>query len=361
MTVPTTPSADGAPRDRAGAGRAVRARRPTTRRARRATALVVVGALLLVAVVLSVVVGARPIPVGDVWGHLWQPDGSGDAAVVHEHRIPRTLLGLAAGAALGLAGALMQSLTRNPLAEPGLLGVNAGASAAVVLGVAVLGLGQAREYVWLALAGAAAAAVLVHLVGGRGASAGTPVRLALAGAAVTAVLSAVVWVVTFLAVDALDLYRVWVVGSLTGRDLTVLWQVLPFLAVGIVGGLLLAGPLNAMALGEDAGRALGLRPGIVRAATGVAVTLLCGGATAAVGPVAFLGLAVPHAVRALTGPDDRWVLPLSMLAGPVLLLGSDVLGRLVAAPGELQVGVVTAFLGAPALIWVVGRRRAVTL
>ncbi len=329
--------------------------------AARTTVLAAAVALLVVAVVLSIAVGARSIPLDQVWSLLWSPDGSSDAAVVRELRVPRTLLGLAAGAALGLSGALMQSLTRNPLAEPGLLGVNAGAAAAVVAGIAFLGLGQVSEYVWLAFVGAGGAAVLVYLVGGRGGAGQTPIRLALAGAAVTAALMALVWAMTFLDAQALDLYRFWAIGSLSGRDLDVLRQVLPFLVVGLVTGLLLAGPLNAMALGEDTGRALGLRPGVVRAGTAVAVTLLCGAATAAVGPLAFVGLAVPHAVRALTGPDDRWVLPLSAVAAPVLLLLADVLGRVVAAPAELQVGVVTAFLGAPVLIALAGRRRVVAV
>lgn len=329
--------------------------------AARTTVLAAAVALLVVAVVLSIAVGARSIPLDQVWSLLWSPDGSSDAAVVRELRVPRTLLGLAAGAALGLSGALMQSLTRNPLAEPGLLGVNAGAAAAVVAGIAFLGLGQVSEYVWLAFVGAGGAAVLVYLVGGRGGAGQTPIRLALAGAAVTAALMALVWAMTFLDAQALDLYRFWAIGSLSGRDLDVLRQVLPFLVAGLVTGLLLAGPLNAMALGEDTGRALGLRPGVVRIGTAVAVTLLCGAATAAVGPLAFVGLAVPHAVRALTGPDDRWVLPLSAVAAPVLLLLADVLGRVVAAPAELQVGVVTAFLGAPVLIALAGRRRVVAV
>ncbi|WP_309232669.1 iron chelate uptake ABC transporter family permease subunit [Actinotalea sp. JY-7885] len=326
--------------------------------------LVGTAVLLVVAVVLSLAVGAQGIAPADVWRHLLASDGSNDAAIVREVRLPRTLLGVAAGAALGLSGALMQSLSRNPLADPGLLGVNAGAAAAVVAGISLLGVTTVGGYVWLAFAGAGAATVLVYLVGSRSGgpeAAGTPVRLTLAGAAVSAVLMALVWAMTFLDREALDLYRFWAVGSLSGRGLGILVQVLPFLAVGLVVGLLLAVPLNAMALGEDVGRALGLSPGVVRAVTGVVVTLLCGAATAAVGPLVFVGLAVPHIVRGLTGPDDRWVLPLSALAAPVLLLLADVLGRVLAAPAEIQVGVVTAFLGAPALIALAGRRRVTAL
>ncbi|MBX9246857.1 iron chelate uptake ABC transporter family permease subunit [Actinotalea ferrariae] len=340
-----------------------RATRPAGSSLRRAAVLVVALVLLVLAVALSIAVGARGIPLADVWRHLWSPDGSSDAAIVQEVRLPRTLLGIAAGAALGLSGALMQSMTRNPLAEPGLLGVNAGAAVAVVGGISLLGLTGPRHYVWLALLGAGVATVLVYVVGSRGgrAASATPVRLTLAGAAISAVLMAGVWAMTFLDREALDLYRYWAVGSLSGRDLGVLGHVLPFLVVGTAVGLLLAAPLNAMALGEDTGRALGLRPGVVRAVTGLVVTVLCGAATAAVGPLVFVGLAVPHAVRGLTGPDDRWVLPLSTLAAPVLLLLADVLGRVVAAPAEIQVGVVTAFLGAPVLIALAGRRRVAAL
>lgn len=327
---------------------------------RRTVALVGTGVLLALTVVVSVTAGSRTIPLGTVWQVLWSPDGSTESAIVHDLRLPRTLLGLVAGAALGLAGALMQSLTRNPLAEPGLLGVNAGAAAAVVVGIH-LGLSQPGQYVWPAVLGAGVASVAVYLIGSRGPSAGAVVRLALAGAAITAALMAFVHGMTFLSSATLDQYRFWAVGALSGRSLEVLVQVLPLVAVGGVLGLAMAGPLNALALGEDTSRALGARPGRVRMAVGLAVTLLCGAATAAVGPLMFVGLAVPHAVRALTGPDDRWVLPLSVLAAPSLLLASDVVGRFVVAPGELQAGVVMAFLGAPVLIALVSRRRLAPL
>ncbi|KGM08636.1 ABC transporter permease, partial [Cellulomonas bogoriensis 69B4 = DSM 16987] len=221
--------------------------------------------LLVAAVALSLTVGSRDIAPTDVWRLLRAPDGTGEAAVIHEIRLPRTLLGIAAGAALGLAGALMQSLTRNPLAEPGLLGVNAGAAVAVVGGVTLLGLTEARQYVWLAFGGAGAAAVVVYLVGGttRGRAGTSPVRLALAGAAVTAALMALVSGLIYTDAQALDRYRFWAVGSLSGRDLTVLWQVAPFLVAGLLLGLVLAPALNAMALGDDTGRALGARPGLV--------------------------------------------------------------------------------------------------
>lgn len=318
------------------------------------------GALALV-VVASVLVGAKFIPFNNAWQAIWGSGELAESAIIFELRLPRTWLGLVAGGALGLSGALMQSLTRNPLAEPGLLGVNSGAAAAIVVGISAFGITQPSNYIWFALVGAGLAAAAVYLLGSRGVAGQTPVKLVLAGAAISAVLTAVVWGVTLLDSAALDHYRFWVLGSLTGRDAGVLAQVLPFIIGGGILALALSWPLNIMAFGDDVSRGLGLNPTLIRAIAAVAVTLLCGAATAAVGPIAFLGLAVPHAVRALTGPDDRWVLPLSTLAAPVLLLGADVLGRVLVSPDELQVGVVTAFLGAPVLIALVTRRKPVRL
>lgn len=316
----------------------------------------------LAAVVLaSISVGAKFIPVNEVWGTVVAGEVFEDSAIISDLRLPRTWLGLWAGAALGLSGAILQSLSRNPLAEPGLLGVNAGAAAAVVLAISAFGFTSPSTYIWFALLGAGGAAALVYLLGSRGAGSSTPVKLVLAGAAISAVLMAFVWGVTLLDSQALDHYRFWVLGSLTGRDVNALGQLLPFFIVGGVLALVLAIPLNVMALGDDVSRGLGLNPSAIRVIAALAVTLLCGAATAAVGPIAFVGLAVPHAVRSLVGPDDRWVLPLSMIAAPILLLGADVVGRVIVSPGELQVGVVTAFLGAPVLIALVTRRRPVRM
>ncbi|MEV7013861.1 iron chelate uptake ABC transporter family permease subunit [Streptosporangium sp. NPDC051022] len=323
--------------------------------------LVVVLAALAAAVLASLAVGAQSIPFDVVWDALWHGGTSEQAVVVNELRLPRTLLGLGVGAALGLAGALVQALTRNPLGDPGLLGVNAGASAAVVSAIAFLGVTRPTAYVWFAFAGALAAAVLVYALGSRGRGGATPVRLALAGTAISAALGAFVSGVMMIDLRAFDTFRFWAVGSLAGRDLKVLTDLLPFLAAGIVLALVLAGPLNAMALGDDAARALGSRVGLTRALGAVAVVLLSGAATASVGPIAFVGLAVPHVVRVFTGPDQRWLMPYSMLAAAVVLLAADVLARVVASPGELEVGLVTAFVGAPVLIAVVRRTRIAQL
>jgi len=272
-------------------------------------------------------------------------------------RLPRTVVGLVVGAALGLAGAVMQGLTRNPLADPGLLGVNAGAATAVVLAISVLGVTSPAGYVWFALLGAAAAAVVVYGVAATGREGATPVKLTLAGAAVGAMLLSVTTAVLVVDTSTFDQFRFWQVGSLSGRDLPVVLAVLPVLALGAVLALVLGPLLDALSLGEDVARGLGQRTGLVRLLGAVAVVLLCGGATAVAGPISFVGLAVPHLVRALTGPSHRWLLPLSALVAPVLLLLADVLGRVVARPGELQVGIVTAFLGAPVLVAVVRSRR----
>ncbi|WP_093841464.1 FecCD family ABC transporter permease [Streptomyces aidingensis] len=325
----------------------------------RAGGLAVSALLLALVAAASVALGAKSIPPGDVWDSLVSPVGSDTDVVVRQLRLPRTLLGLLAGSALGLAGALMQALTRNPLAEPGLLGVNAGAAAAVVSAMAFLGIGSFHGYVWFAFLGAAAVSVLVYALAGTRSA--TPVRLALAGTAVTAALYGYVNAAILLDTAALDRMRFWTAGSLASARMDTIVQVLPFLAAGFALAALLARPLNAVALGDDTARALGARLGSTRIATMAAVTLLCGAATAVCGPIVFVGLIVPHLVRSITGPDLRWILPYAVVLSPVLLLGADVVGRLVAAPSELQVGVVTALIGGPVFIFLVRRRRMVQL
>ncbi len=320
--------------------------------------LTAVGVLLLVCVA-SIAVGAKSIPLADVWHGLFHYTGADNDVIVRDVRVPRTLLGLLAGVALGLAGAVMQALTRNPLAEPGLLGVNAGASAAVVSAISFLGVTSLTGYVWFAFLGAAVVSALVYLLGGhRGA---TPVRLALAGTAATAALYGYVNAVQLLDSAALDRIRFWTVGSLASADLDTVAKVAPFIGVGIVLALALARPLNAMELGEDTARSLGARLTRTRVLSMLAVTLLCGGATAACGPIVFVGLMIPHLVRSITGPDMRWILPYAIVLSPVLLLGADVVGRVVTRPGELQVGIVTAMLGGPVFIALVRRKRMAKL
>ncbi|MFJ2551751.1 iron chelate uptake ABC transporter family permease subunit [Microbacterium sp. NPDC087591] len=316
---------------------------------------------LALAVVLSLMIGANPIPPSVLWDAL---NGRGDAEtnyVLFELRIPRTAVGLVAGAALGVAGALIQAFTRNPLADPGILGVNAGAALAVALGVAFLGLRDASEFIWLAFLGALVVTVTVYLVGSSGRGAADPLRLTLAGVALGAVLSGITTGLTLSDPEAFDSMRSWNAGSLLGRGFDVLLPILPFLLVGLVIALGLTAGLNAVGLGDDIARAqganvLGIRIGVI-----VAVTLLAGGATALAGPISFVGLMVPHVIRWTFGVDQRLIIPLSAVLAPVVVLLSDVLGRVIIAPAEVPVGIVTALVGAPVLIALARRRKASSL
>ncbi|ROS40473.1 FecCD family ABC transporter permease [Amycolatopsis thermoflava] len=320
----------------------------------RAAGLVVALVVLVAIALLSIAVGARSIPLGTVVDALFHRDGSDSSYVVWSIRVPRTLIGIAVGASLGVAGALMQALTRNPLADPGLLGINAGAATAAALSVGVLGVTDLRAFVWFAFLGAAIAGFVLYVIAGRGGS--SPVRLALAGTAVSAALTGLTQAMTLLDTQTLDQMRFWTVGSLERADGGTLVRVLPFLVAGVLLALFLARPLNALALGDEAGKSLGAHLGRTRGLTLLAVTLLAGAATAAVGPLVFVGLAVPHMVRAITGPDQRWVLPYCALLAPALLLLADVLGRVIAKE-EIDVGVVTALLGAPLFIALVRRTK----
>ena len=317
--------------------------------------------LLAVVAVLSIAIGTRNLAPATVW-HALLHGGGDDAAVVVRHlRVPRTLAGILVGASLGLAGALMQSLTRNPLADPGLLGVNAGAACAVVCAIAYLHITEVEDYVWFALLGAGLATVLVYLLGSTGRNAASPVRLVLAGAAVTAVLTGVTSAVVLSNSIAFNGFRSWSVGSLEHITPSVVEQVAPFVVVGVALALALGSSLNAIALGDSLASALGAKVARIRVLGLVATTLLCGAATAVAGPITFVGLVVPHVVRAFTGPDNRWILPLSMVGGAILVLASDVIGRVVLWPSELAVSVVTAVIGAPVFILIVRRRRLAQL
>lgn len=325
------------------------------RASRLATGLLLALVLLALMVLVSLAVGNKYVPLPDVVGALAHPGHSYADAVIAS-RIPRTLLGLLVGAALAVAGAIMQGITRNPLADPGLFGVNIGAAAAIVTGMAFFGLGSAATSVWVALPGAFAAVVIVYLIGsGRGRA--TPVRLVLAGVVVSAVLAAYIQAITLSLPTVFEAYRFWVIGSLAGRDPQLVTAILPVVIAGLVLAFTLAGSLNALALGDDTARALGAHVGRTRILGSLATTLLCAASTAAVGPIAFVGLAVPHIVRAFTGSDHRWLLPYSLIVGPSLLLAADVIGRVIVSPAELMVGIVTAFVGAPVLVLAVRRMR----
>jgi iron complex transport system permease protein len=314
-------------------------------------------ALCVALALLSLAVGARSLTLGEVASALLQPDNGRASIVVWQLRMPRTLLAILAGAAMAAAGALMQALSRNALADPGLVGINAGAAFSVVIAIAVFRLTNFAGFVWFALAGSLLASLAVYLLSLRAHETDRQVRLVLAGVAVSASLGAMTGIITMLDATTFDSFRFWVVGAVGGRDASIVLQLLPLVAAGGLLALVLAGPLNALAMGDDIGRALGLPLRPVLAGTFLAIALLAGGATAAVGPIAFVGLVVPHLLRLAVGPDWRRIVPLTLLAGPALLLASDIAGRVVAPPGEVEAGIVTAFFGAPMLLWLVSRRR----
>ncbi|WOF21589.1 iron chelate uptake ABC transporter family permease subunit [Microbacterium betulae] len=342
-----------APAPAAGA----RARRP----------IVVSGALvaLVIACALSLAFGARVVDLREILDGLssWVLGGTSGSigAIAVTERVPRTLLAILAGAALGLSGALMQALTRNPLADPGILGVNTGAALAVVSGMAFLGASSIWSILGLAILGGVVTAVFVYAIGSYGPGGATPIKLALAGAATTAALSSLVSAVLLPRVALLDDFRFWQVGGVGGADWSTMAVVAPVLAAAALLGFLCAPALDALALGDDVAVGLGARVARTRLLAAIAGVLLCATTTAVAGPIAFVGLMVPHAVRLAVGPDQRWILPLSAAGGAVLLVLADTIGRVIGRPGEVDAGIITAFVGAPVLILIARRTRMVAL
>lgn len=322
--------------------------------------LTVSAALLAVAVLASLAAGSRGIAPGHVLHALVRSDGGDEAVIVRSLRVPRTVTGLAVGAGLAAAGVLMQALTRNPLADPRIMGVASGASLGVVIAISVVGLSTLPAYIWFGIAGAAVAGAFVYGIAARTRDGASPVTLALAGTALDATCTGVVIAVLTVNVQTFDQYRFWAVGSLAGRPESVALWVLPFVVVGILIAFGVASGLDALALGDDVARGLGRDVGRVRLAAAVAAIVLTGAAVAAAGPIGFVGLAVPHLARGLVGAAHRWVLAVSLLLGPTLLLAADVIGRLIVPPAEVRAGIVTALVGAPFLIVLVRRGRTVT-
>lgn len=319
-------------------------------------ALLVLGSVV-VAALLGLALGSRPLAVLDVLDAL-RGQGFGDAAIiVRDQRLPRTLLGLLVGAALGIGGAVAQSLTRNPLADPGLLGVSAGAALAIVAGTFLLGVTTLAPQLLLAVLGATLAGCAVLLLGSTTAVARTPQGLALVGVALSAVLGSIASTVVLLDAQTLDEYRFWLVGSLAGRGSVTLSTVLGPIVVGSLLALLATRSLDALALGDDSAQALGIRLRRARLLAGAAVVVLTGAAVAAAGPLAFVGLAVPHAARVLSGPRTAWLVAFSAGLGAALLVVADVVGRLVIRPNELPAGVVIAVVGAPLALLLLRRAR----
>jgi len=353
---PASPEPSGTPATPVAATGALPGVPVRTGRGRRVAVLVGAVLLLLVAVALSLALGVRGVALRDTWQALVDPvAGNVDHDVIRGQRVPRTIIGVLAGAALGLAGGLAQAITRNPLADPGLLGLNAGASLGIVVAATAFGVVSPGGAVWFGFLGAALAAVLVFAIGH-----GRPVQLALAGATVSALMVPISNLLLFRDVDAFNQLRFWAVGALTGRDVDAIAGLWPFLLVGALIALFVAHRLNGLALGDDVAAALGQSVGTTRLLAGIAIVALAGAATALAGPIALVGLVVPHAARRLVGQDYRWVVPLCALLGPILLVAADIIGRLV-RQDELEAGVVAALIGAPVLVAVARGRRVAGL
>lgn len=317
--------------------------------------MLAVSVLAVTAVSLSL--GSRELPLTDVLAAL-AGQHTGDASIiVWDQRLPRTLLGLLVGAALGIGGAVAQGLTRNALADPGLLGVSAGAALAIVFGTFTFGITALAPQLVLGVIGATAAGAAVLLIGTRSSIAATPQGFALIGVAISAILGSIASTLVLLDANTLDEYRFWLVGSLAGRGTSTLTAVAPVILVGIALAIACSRLLDALALGDDAAQGLGVGLRRARLLAGAAIIVLTGAAVAAAGPIAFVGLAVPHAARALSGPRASWLLPFSGALGAFLLVTADVLGRIVARPSELQAGVVTALVGAPVALLLIARAR----
>lgn len=306
--------------------------------------------LLGVCVLASLAFGSRTVGWDELMAGLFQPDVQSHGANVVRQRIARTVFCLMCGAALGVSGALMQSVTRNPIADPSILGVNTGASLFVVCGISFLHISTPSQYIWFALAGAIITAIFVFGIGSMGSGGATPLKLVLAGAATSAALSSLVMAIMIPRSNVMDQFRFWQVGSVGSGNWSTISTLTPFLLVGILIALFSAPALNALALGDEVAKGLGVRTGTLRLIAAFGGVLLCAAATALAGPIGFIGLLATHVIRLIIGPDLRYVIPMAALSGAIILMISDVCGRLIGSPGELEVGVVTAFVGAPILI-----------
>lgn len=303
-------------------------------------------------VLASLAWGSKNVGFSEAINALLNSNDTSFAALVVRERIPRTIFGIMAGASLGISGALMQSITRNPIADPSILGVNTGASLFVVIGIAFFNINSANQYIWLALAGAGITAVLVYFIGSIGNGGTTPIKLALAGAATSAVLTSLVSAIILPRSDAMDKFRFWQVGSIGGATWESIRLILPFVIIGLIISIASTPALNVLALGDDVATGLGVNIGVIRVICAVAGVILSGATTAIAGPIAFIGLMIPHTIRLIFGSNLNGIVPLSAIGGAALLIISDVIGRVIGSPGEVQVGIITAFIGAPILIMI---------
>jgi len=319
-------------------------------------AFFVSAAVLVALCLLSIAVGTRDVSWPEIVAALHgKMETMGEASVAM--RIPRTILAVLAGSALGLSGAIMQSITRNPLADPGILGVNIGAAFFVVIGLAWFGINQPDSYIWLAILGSGSTALFVYIISSLGRGKSTPLKYALAGAATSVALSSFTMAVILPRNDIAGGAQSWQIGGVGGATFDSIQLILPFLFVGYLMSAMVARKLNILALGEDLAAGLGEKVVWTRSMAWLSAVILCGATTAVCGPIGFVGLVIPHLCRLIVGVDNRWLLVFSALSGASLLLIADVLGRIISRPSELSVGIVTAFVGAPFFIWIVRRQR----
>ncbi|WP_368658227.1 FecCD family ABC transporter permease [Metabacillus halosaccharovorans] len=325
------------------------------------TVLILSIVLLGICVLASLAFGSRTVGWNELMDGLFHPEVQTHGANVVRQRIARTVFSIMCGAALGVSGALMQSVTRNPIADPSILGVNTGAALFVVCGITFLNIGTASQYIWLALAGAIITAIFVFGIGSMGSGGATPLKLVLAGAATSAALSSLVMAILIPRSNVMDQFRFWQVGSVGSGNWSSISLFIPFLIIGILIAIFTAPALNALALGDEAATGLGVRTGTLRLVAAFGGVLLCGAATALAGPIGFIGLLATHVIRLIIGPDLRYIIPMSALSGAIILTISDICGRILGSPGELEVGVVTAFIGAPILILITMKAKMRTL
>ncbi|WP_165998838.1 iron ABC transporter permease [Bacillus sp. Cs-700] len=311
--------------------------------------------LVMMLMVASVVYGLTSITWATAWRAFTQFDGSNAHIIIIENRVPRALIGAAVGASLAVAGALMQAITRNPLASPSILGVNAGASFVIVIAVTFFSVSSLTTFSWLAFLGAAFASILVYVLGSLGREGLTPMKLTLAGAAMAAMFSSLTQGMLVLNEKALEDVLFWLAGSIEGRSLAMLYSVLPYIGIGLVGALLISTKINTLVIGEDVAKGLGQRTLLVKAGAALFIVFLAGGSVAVAGPIGFIGIVVPHVARFFTGPDYRWVIPYSAILGAILLLSADIAARYVILPLEAPVGVLTAVIGTPFFIYIARR------
>ncbi len=306
--------------------------------------------LLIICLMLSLAFGSKNVGFSQAINALINSDDMSFSAIVVRERIPRTIFSVMAGASLGISGALMQSITRNPIADPSILGVNTGASLFVVIGIAFFNINSANEYIWIALAGAGITSIFVYGIASMGSGGMTPIKLALAGSATSAVLTSLVSVIILPRSEVMNAYRFWQVGSVSGATWDSINLILPYLIIGLIISIISTPALDVLALGDEVATGLGVNIGIIRIICAIAGVILCGAITAIAGPIGFVGLMIPHSIRLILGANLRGLVPMSAIGGAVLLTISDVLGRVIGSPGELQVGIITAFFGAPILI-----------